>query len=190
VDRVTGSDAVSAFLVRSNAPTTTASSLRSLLGTGWRVTDIVSCRSSVTTASGLAATDLSGLARLELGFALIFALACSALALALGVGERRRALVLLAALGATARQRRGFVGSEGRMLLAGGLIGGACIGAVIGFMLVKVLNGIFDPPPDHLVVPRDYVLSLGLAVSMAGLAVLTLAGRIVARARYSQLRDL
>jgi len=51
----------------------------------------------------------------------LLALACSGLALALGITERRRALVLLAALGATARQRGRFLTAEARALLAGGL---------------------------------------------------------------------
>jgi putative ABC transport system permease protein len=190
VNQVTGSDQVSTVLVRTPTPTRTSATLRSALGRGWNLTDIVSGRNSITTASGLAATDLGGLARLELGFALVFALACSALALALGVAERRRALVLLAALGATPRQRRRFLGSEGRMLLAGGLVSGAVAGTVIGYMLVKVLNGIFDPPPDHLVVPGGYVAILGFVVVVVSMTVLAVAGRYAARARPSELRDL
>jgi putative ABC transport system permease protein len=190
IDKVTGSDQISAILGRSSTPRATSAALRSALGGGWRVSDVISGRNSVTTATGLAATDLGGLARLELGFAAVFALACSALALALGVAERRRALVLLAALGATARQRRRFLASEGRMLLAGGLVSGAVVGTVIGYMLVKVLNGIFDPPPDHLVVPTGYLAVLGITVVSAGLAVLAIAGRYAARAGPSELRDL
>jgi putative ABC transport system permease protein len=190
VDRVMGSDEVSAFLLRSSSPTATSAYLRSRLGGGWRVTDVVTGRSSLITTSGLAATDLGGLARLELGFAMVFALACSALALALGVAERRRALVLLGALGATPRQRRCFLGSESRMLLAGGLVGGATVGVVIGYMLVKVLNGIFDPPPDHLVVPGAYVLVLFAVVIAVSSTVLAIAGRLAAKAGPSQLRDL
>jgi putative ABC transport system permease protein len=190
IDRVTHSDAVSTILVRSSSPTATASYLRSHLGAGWRVTDIVGARTSVTTASGLAATDLGGLARLELGFTVVFALACSGLALALGVAERRRGLVLLAALGANPRQRGRFLLAEGRALLAGGVLGGAVVGGVIGYLLVKVLTGIFDPPPDGLVVPASYLVGLGGGVVIVGLAVLALAGRLAGRAGPSHLRDL
>jgi putative ABC transport system permease protein len=190
IDHVTGSDTVSAFLVHSSDPTKTATALRAQLGNSWRVQDVVHGRNGVTTASGLAATDLGGLARLELGFAVVFALACSALALALGVAQRRRALVLLAALGATPRQRGRFLGAEGRMLIAAGLVGGAAIGTVIGYMLVKVLNGIFDPPPDHLIIPVRYVVTLGITVVVIAFAVLAGAARLAARAGSSQLRDL
>jgi putative ABC transport system permease protein len=190
VDRVTRSDTVSAFLVHSSNPTKTATALRAQLGNGWQIHDVVSGRNGVTTASGLAATDLGGLARLELGFAVVFALACSALALALGVAQRRRALVLLAVLGATPRQRGRFLGAEGRTLIAAGLVGGAAIGAVIGYMLVKVLNGIFDPPPDHLIIPLRYVFTLVVTVVLIAVAVVAGVGRLAARAGSSQLRDL
>ena len=190
VNHVTGSDAVSAFLVRSSTPAATAAHLRTGLGLGWRVTDVIGARNTVTTASGLAATDLGGLARLELGFTVVFAFACSALALALGIVERRRGLVVLAALGASPRQRGRFLSAEGRALLGGGVVGGAVVGGVIGYLLVKVLTGIFDPPPDGLVVPAGYLVGLAASVVVVGLAVLSAAGRVAGRAGPSQLRDL
>jgi putative ABC transport system permease protein len=188
--QVTGSNAVSSFLIRSSNPPHTAAALRASLPGVVTVTDIVSARKGVTTASGLAATDLAGLARLELGFGVVLALACSGLALALGISERRRALVLLAALGATARQRGRFLSAEARALLAGGLLGGAGIGATIAYLLVKVLNGIFDPPPSGLAVPFGYLAVLGAAVLAVSAAVLLGLGRLAARAGPSQLRDL
>lgn len=190
VEQVTGSPAQSSFLVKSSNPAATSAYLRSHLGQGWRVSDIGAARSSVTTASGLAATDLGGLARLELAFAFAFAIACSALALALGILGRRRALVLLAALGATARQRGSFLAAEGRALLAGGVVGGVGIGGVIGYLLVKVLTGIFDPPPDWLVVPLPIVIGLAMAAAVTGIIALAVVGRLAARASPSQLRDL
>jgi putative ABC transport system permease protein len=190
INRVTGADPVATFLVRSSSPGVTGAYLRAHLSPSWHVADIVGARSSVTTASGLAATDLGGLARLELAFTVVFAFACSGLALALGIAERRRGLVLLAALGATARQRGRFLGAEGRALLTGGVVGGAVVGGVIGYMLVKVLTGIFDPPPEGLVVPGGYLLALILTVVVVGLAVVAAAGRLVGRADPSHLRDL
>ncbi len=187
---VTGSNAVASFLVRSSDPPRTAAALRTSLPGGGTVTDIVSARHNVATASGLAATDLAGLARLELGFGVVLAMACSGLALALGINERRRALVLLAALGATARQRRRFLSAEARALLAGGLLGGAGIGAIIAYLLVKVLNGIFDPPPTGLTVPLGVLAVLGTAVIAISWSVLVGLGRLAARAGPSQLRDL
>jgi putative ABC transport system permease protein len=190
ITKTTGSNAVGTFLIKSDTPTATAAALRSRVPPGAQVHDIVADRASVTSASGLASADLSGLSRLELGFGLVLALACSGLALALGITERRRALVLLAALGATARQRGRFLTAEARALLAGGILGGAAIGVTIAYLLVKVLTGIFDPPPTGLTVPAGYLSALAVSVIAASAAVLAVHGRLAGRAGPSQLRDL
>lgn len=157
----TGSNAVGTFLISSNTPHATATALRSQLSatSGAHVQDISTAGSGVTSTGGLAGTDLSGLSRLELGFAVLLALACSGLALLGGIVERRRGLVLLAALGATARQRGRFLATEARALVVAGVLGGAAIGIIIAYLLVKVLTGIFDPPPASATVPWGYLAS-------------------------------
>jgi putative ABC transport system permease protein len=190
VNAVTGSQAIATFLVASSSPTATASALRSTLGRDWRVQDITSARTSVTTASGLAATDLSSLARLELTFAVAFALACSGLALGIGIAERRRALLVLGVLGATARQRARFLNAEGSTLLAGGIVGGTVVGLVLGYLLVAILRGIFDPPPDGLNLAGAFVAVLIGSVVAVGAGVVLVVGRLTARGSPSQLRDL
>jgi putative ABC transport system permease protein len=186
----TQSDAVGTFLVRSSSPVATADSLRAQAGPGVVVRDIVTDRQSVPSASGLAGTSLTGLSRLQLGFGLIFALACSGLTLALGIAERRRALVLLAALGASARQRGRFLGTEARALVVGGVASGVVISMSMSYLLVKVLNGIFDPPPTGLSVPVTYLVALGIALVAVSSAVLIVFGRLASRAGLTQLRDL
>ncbi len=67
---------------------------------------------------------------------------------------------------------------------------GAAIAGGLSFLLVKVLTGVFDPPPDALAVPWAYlsgvvVLTLA-AVGAAG--VLTL--RALRRPAVEDLRDL
>jgi putative ABC transport system permease protein len=190
IGQATGSSAVSAYLVASPDPPRTASYLRRSLGSGWHVQDITSARSTVITASGLAATDLTSLAHLELAFAMAFAFACAGLTIGIGIAERRRSLVVLGALGATTRQRATFLVAEGGTLLAGGIVGGLVIGAALGYLLVAILRGIFDPPPDGLAVPWAFVVSLLLAVVAVGFTVLAVVGRLAARASPSQLRDL
>ncbi|MGI8535067.1 MAG: hypothetical protein ACR2K2_00950 [Mycobacteriales bacterium] len=173
----TGSNAVGTFLVSSSDPVRTSAALRSrLAGSGATVSDVVSARQSVTTASGLAAADLSGLSRLELGFGVLLALACSGLALLLGIRQRRRALVLLASLGATARQRGRFLTSEARALLLGGLLGGAVITATISYQLIKVLTGIFDPPPSRAALPGVYLVGLAASVIVVSVVVVAAVG--------------
>jgi putative ABC transport system permease protein len=190
VDAMTHSNAVSTFLVASSDPSKTAAGLRAALGRGWHVRDITSARGSVVTASGLAATDLSALARLELGFALAFAFACSGLALGLGIAERRRALIVLGALGATTRQRSRFLNAEGATLLTAGIVGGGVVGVALGYLLVAILTGIFDPPPDGLNIPAVFVSVLVGAVVVVGAGVVFVVGRTIGKASPSQLRDL
>jgi putative ABC transport system permease protein len=190
ITQVTGSNAVGSFLISSTTPEATAAALQQQLPAGAQVHDIVADRNNVPSASGLASTDLSGLSRLELGFALLLALACSGLALTLGIAERRRAIVLLAALGATARQRGRFLTAEARALIIGGLLGGAALGATIAYLLVKILNGIFDPPPTGLTLPTLYLAVLTVSLLTVSTIVIYTTGRLAARAGPNQLRDL
>jgi putative ABC transport system permease protein len=193
IAQATGSDAVGTFLVASDTPATTAAALRSTLtraGSGAQVQDVSTASAGVTSASGLAATDLSGLSRLVLGFGVLLALACSGMALLAGIVERRRALVLLAALGATARQRGRFLAIEARLLVVSGLLGGAVVGGTIAYLLVKVLTGIFDPPPASATIPWSYLTVVVLLVAAVTVAVVAGVGRLAGRAGPSELRDL
>jgi putative ABC transport system permease protein len=187
----TRSDTVSTYLISTSDPTRTAGALHAQLdGTGARVQDVVSARSTVTTVSGLAASDLAGLSRLELAFGLALALACSGLALLLGATQRRRALVLLGALGATARQRGRFLAGEAWPLLLGGIAAGAAIAAAISYLLVKVLTGIFDPPPTAPTLPGGYLLVLLASVTAATALVVLAVNRLGSRTSLAELRDL
>ncbi len=192
VTQQTGSAAVGTFLATSTTPGATAAALRSRLSasSGARVQDISTAGSGVTSTSGLAGTDLSGLSHLELGFGVLLALACSGLALVGGIVERRRALVLLAALGASSRQRGRFLAAEARAIVVAGILGGATIGVTIAYLLVKVLTGIFDPAPAAATVPWGYLLFLLALVAGVTVVVVAGVGRLAARAGPSELRDL
>ncbi len=193
ITQQTGSDAVGTFLVSTKTPAATAAAIRSDLAatnSGVVVEDISTAGQHVTSTAGLAGTDLSGLSRLELAFGVVLALACSGLALLGGIVERRRALVLLAALGANSRQRGRFLAAEARAIVGAGVVGGALIGTTIAYLLVKVLTGIFDPAPAAATIPWGYLTLL--VGSVAGITVVVVAGvgRLVARAGPSELRDL
>ncbi|HMJ37789.1 MAG TPA: ABC transporter permease [Baekduia sp.] len=190
VAKATGSDAVGAFLVQTDGtnPGTVAQRLRAQLGTTAQVTDIVNQRKVI--GSNLTAVELSGLTKVELGFALVLAIAASGLALGLGFQERRRTFAIASALGARGRQLGGFVWGESLFVTLGGLLLGTVTAVAISDMLVKVLTGVFDPPPDVLSVPWTYlggvvVLTVG-AVGAAG--ALTL--RTLRRPAIDELRDL
>ena len=190
VARMTGSDAVGAFLVDTHgtSPAAVAAKIRAEVGTAATVTDVSSTRAVV--GSSLTAVDLSGLTRLELGFAIVLAAAATGLALALGYIERRRTFAIATSLGATPRQLGGFVWSEAVFVTVGGLAAGAAAGWALTAMLVKVLTGVFDPPPASLSVPWIY-LAIVAAVSVAavvaaGFATITEARRAPA----ARLREL
>ncbi len=117
--------------------------------------------------SGLTAIDLAGLTKLELVFALLLAAGASGLVLAVGMGERRRTFAIASALGAKRRQLGGFVWSEAAFVAVGGLALGALGGWWIAQVIVKILTGVFDPPPEHLSVPWAYLAALLVAVSAA-----------------------
>lgn len=190
VAKMTGSDAVGAFLVQTDGagPATVAQRIRTLVGTGAAVTDIASQRRVIGT--NLTAVSLSGLTRVELGFALLLAATATGLALALGFRERRRSFAITRALGASPRQLGAFVWSESAFVTAGGIALGAALATGLSWLLVTVLTGVFDPPPDAAAIPWGYlsgVTALALAsVVAAGGA--TLAG--LRRGSPEALRDL
>jgi putative ABC transport system permease protein len=190
VARATGSAAVGTFLVQTDgtSPGTVAARVRRSVGSGAQVTDIVHQRRVV--GSNLTAVELAGLTRVELGFALVLAAAASGLALGMSFQERRRTFAIASALGAKPRQLGGFVWSESGFVTGGGLLLGAAIGAGITLMLVKVLTGVFDPPPDSIAVPWAYLAAvLALTVAATGAAgAVTL--RALRRPAIEELRDL
>ncbi|GHI02826.1 ABC transporter permease [Streptomyces cellostaticus] len=190
IAKATGSDAVGAFLLDTGGThqKQIAAQLRAKLGTGATVTDLTQTRGTVGTS--LTSVDLAGLTRIELAFAVLLAAGAGGLVLALGLAERRRTFALATVLGARSGQLRGMVLTEALLLAAAGLAGGAAIGWALSEMLVKVLTGVFDPPPSSLAVPGAY---LALTATAALLAVLAAALNGIRRARrpaVEELRDL
>ena len=136
---------------------------------GATVQDIVTQQK--ITLSGLTAIDLAGLTRLELAFALVMA--------AGGVGARARAR-----LGGAPPDVRDRLGSRcprtsargvrlerGAYVTVGGLLFGAVAGWGLSYVIVKILTGVFDPPPEHLTIPWTYLVTLALAtVAAVGVA--------------------
>jgi putative ABC transport system permease protein len=152
------------------------------------VTDIVGQRRVV--GSNLTAVELSGLTRVELGFALVIAVSASGLALGLGLGERRRTFAIASALGARSRQLGAFVWGESAYVTLGGLLLGSVIAVGISEMLVKVLTGVFDPPPDVLTVPWGYLAGLLLLTTGAAGAAGAITLRTLRRPPIEELREL
>ncbi len=191
VAKMTGSPAYQDVLIRTNgSPPAVAAEVRHLLGpgSGAVVQDIES--QMKITLSGLTAIDLSGLTRLELAFAFILAAAASGLVLGLGLVERRRTFAITSALGARTRQMASFVWSEAIFVTLGGVILGVLSGWGISLVIVKILTGVFDPPPPHLFVPWAYLAALAgvtggaIAVAVSGVI------RATRRPAIEMIRDL
>jgi len=190
VTRMSGSDAVGAFLVDTggrNQPAV-AAALQGRLGTTAAVTDLTQVRGTI--GSSLTAVDLRSLTRIELAFAVLLAAAAGGLVLALELAERRRSQAIARVLGATRRQLRGSLLVEALVVGIGGLGTGALLSWALSAMIVKVLTGVFDPPPDSLAVPAGYlgVTAAAVALVLAGAAVL--ASRTSGRPPVEELREL
>jgi len=186
----TGSDTVGAFLVNTGGQhsAAVAQQIQTLLGTSATVTDINSVRKSV--GSSLTAVDLAGLTRVELSFALVLAAAAGGLVFALGLSERRRTFAIVSALGAKPRHLRRMIFSEAGVLIVVGALTGALLGWVLAEMLVKVLTGVFDPPPSVIAIPWLYLTTVGVITIGAVAAVSAAAARIARRPAISVLREL
>ena len=188
LSQTTGLSAVQTLLVRTDQPKQVATRITAPVGA--LVNDITAPRVAVPSASGLAAGSLSGLASLTLAFGLLLAIGSAGLVLIVGAAQRRRSLVALAVLGATARQRAGFLWTEARAIVIAGILGGLATGTLIAAQLIKVLTGIFDPPPQHPAIPWSFVATVLAVVLLTSGAATAASGRWAGRIDASRLRDL
>jgi putative ABC transport system permease protein len=188
VARATGRSEVQTLLVRTNAPRQVAASIHA--PTGALVNDITAPRIAVPSASGLAAGSLAGLARLTLTFGLLLAAASAGLVLLVGALQRRRSLVALTVLGANTRQTAGYLWTEARWILSAGALGGIITGTLIAAELVRILNWIFDPPPQYPAVPWLFLGALLATVAAAGIVATVISAAWAGRVAPSRLRDL
>jgi putative ABC transport system permease protein len=134
--------------------------------------------------------DLAGLTRIELSFAILLAAGAGGLVFALGFAERRRTYAIMTALGARPRHLRALVFSETGVLGALGIATGAIIGSVLSVMLIRVLSGVFDPPPDAVAVPWPYLAALIGVTAAALVGVGAVEVRLARRPAIPILREL
>jgi putative ABC transport system permease protein len=162
--RQTGTDAAETILLRVNGDrTAVAEKARAIVADvpGSKVTDLGSVQRAIS--SSLTAVNLQSLTRLELAFAILLVAGATGLILGLGLAERRRMLAILSALGANVRQLGAFLWSEALLMLVLGIMVGGLLGVGVAEVLVKMLTGIFDPPPEALAIPWGYMAFLGVA---------------------------
>jgi putative ABC transport system permease protein len=179
----TGDPAPDVYLLTAASPKAVAARVRALLGADATVTDLATTRAVV--GSSLTAVDLGGLTRVELGFGLVLAAAASGLVLAADLAGRRRSLALVAALGGRTRQVKAFARAEILVVAATGLLLGAALAWALTELLVKVLTGVFDPPPSGLSVPWAYLGAVGGVAVVAAV----LAGEAAVRLRPDSLTE-
>jgi len=72
---------------------------------------------------------------------------------------------IVTALGAKRRQVGAFVWSETTFVT----VAGALAGWALSFTLVKILTGVFDPPPESLAVPWRGLGGLAVVIALAAL---------------------
>jgi putative ABC transport system permease protein len=156
--------------------------------TGAQVTTIVEAQRKI--GSSLTAVDLRALTALELAFAVVFVAAATGLLLALGLAERLRMFAVLAALGAKSRQLLAFLAAEAILVVGAGAAFGIALGFLVAQVLVKVLTGVFDPPPEALVVPWTYLGGLLLAAAASTVLAVAIAERATRRSVVAALREL
>jgi putative ABC transport system permease protein len=190
VAKQTGDPSSATFLVDTggSSPRAVAAKARQIVGTSAAVTDIDESRRVV--GSSLTAVDLAGLTRVELGYALLLAAAATALVLGLGLAQRRRSFAITTAIGARPAQLAAFVRSEAAVLGALGGMLGAAGGWAVASMLVKVLTGVFDPPPAALAVPWRYLAAFAATAVVALAMASELSLRATRRPLAEELRDL
>jgi len=83
-----------------------------------------------------------------------------------------------------------MIASEAIVLAVLGLAAGGVLGWLLSQMLVKVLTGVFDPPPSTIAVPWAYLTITVLAVVTAlGIAAI-LSARASTQPAVEELRDL
>jgi putative ABC transport system permease protein len=160
------------LLKKKGIPADVAVAARSIVASlpGVKVSDISQARHLI--GSSLTSVDLTGLTRLELGFAVLMVAGATGLILALGLADRRRIFAILSALGAKPRQLGAFLWSEALFIFITGALVGTGTGVALAWMLIKLLTGVFDPPPDFLSIPWAYLASvLGIAFISAVAAV-------------------
>ena len=190
IGQQTGSPAAETVLIRAAGnPATLAARVRDVVRplTGARVSDIGTVQQAIS--SSLTSVDLRGLTALELTFAVLLVAGATGLIMALGLAERRRTFAILAALGAKGPQLDAFLWSEALVILGGGVVIGVLTGFALAEMLVKLLTGVFDPPPQFLAIPWPYLAVLAAAALFSTVTVVLVARTAARRPSVESLRE-
>jgi putative ABC transport system permease protein len=155
---------------------------------GAHVSDVSAAQRLIS--SSLTAVDLRGLTALELLFAVLGIAGATGIVLALGFGERRRSFVVLWALGARPRQLASYWWNEALLVVGSGALAGSLIGFALAAVLVKLLTGVFDPPPQMLSVPLGSLLVFAFSALASTVAAVVAAQLSMRKPSPADLREL
>lgn len=190
VAKTTSSAAEEYVLIRASGdPASVAATVKKALGptSGLQVKEVGEASQIIGTS--LTAVHVSRLTFIELSFGAVMAVAAAGLMLGLGFIDRRRNYAILTLVGAKPRQLAGFLWSEGMLVFTGGVAFGLVSGVLTAWMLVKLLTGVFDPPPEAISIPWSYLAVVHELIALSlGTAVL-LANKRSRTGAYESLRD-
>ncbi len=190
VAKMTGSDTSEYVLMRARGdPAVLAGQAASALAADPSIKVVDIGQAAHLIGSSLTAVNLKGLTTVELAFAVVMASAAAGLILALGFIERRRNFAILSAIGAKPTQLAAYLWSEGILIFVGGSAFGLLSGAATAWMLVKLLTGIFDPPPEAPSIPWVY-LALVICFVAGSIAAAVLFAGSRSKGSVEELRDL
>jgi putative ABC transport system permease protein len=171
---------------KSGSPGTTAAAVAdATAGQGTIVRNI--SQQAQQTVSSITTVDLRGISQIEEVFTIALAAAAMALFVALAVIERRHEFATMAAVGAGLRSIAAFVWSEAALVLIAALLLAAGLGTLLAYMLVAMLQHVFDPPPDHLAVPWAYLAGLAGAALLSAAVAAGISGRALHRLPLGRL---
>lgn len=193
VARATGSYGAEDVLLRARRPseiTAVAAAAHDVAASlaGAHVRTILQTQESI--GSSLTSMNLHGLTRIELGFSAICIAAATGLLLLLGFNERRRLFAILTAVGANPRQLRALLWSEAVFVVALGGTFGSALGLLVAQMLVKILTGVFDPPPSVLSIPWSFIAGVAAAAVLSTAVAVWLAAAAARRGVLAALRTM
>ena len=191
VAEATGAPGAEIVLIRTAGdPRTVAAQVQRLAAqlNGAHVSDVGAAQRLIS--SSLTAVDLRGLTALELLFAVLGIAGATGIVLALGFGERRHSFVVLWALGAKPQQLASYWWSEALLIVGSGALAGSLIGFVLALVLVKLLTGVFDPPPQMLSVPLGSLLVFAFSALASTVAAVVAAQLSMRKPSPADLREL
>lgn len=190
VAKMTESAAEEYVLVRaSTEPAVVAKAIAGALGptSGLDVRHIGEASHIIGTS--LTAISVEKLTVIELLFGTAMAVAAAGLMLWLGFVDRRRNYAVLTLIGAKPSQLAGFLWSEGILVFMGGMSFGIVSGVTTAWMLVRLLTGVFDPPPEAMAIPWSYLSAVHALIAISITVSVLVANRQSSSRAYESLRD-